>query len=242
MPDVGWICMLHPVITNPLRLQLCYFHYKPLLFTTTLFPAELSSGSGFSSCAISLPVCVGTVPHQSLFGGTARSSTLLPTSQGCVQHVTCATSIVPRLGGFVPPAALSLWQWQESCALLSPQAGGWIWGVNPNQGALCTTKKERGGQPGLLMWLFQSRGSNCKWLGFKVWWTKAGVFNISTSNKTLGLQKDGGLKSPSTVLALPLAFPVKSRSGPGLLALKSIRLRLGDVWVISDAGNLLEWV
>lgn len=101
MPDVGWICMLHPVITNPLSLQLCYFHYKPLLFTTTLFPAELSSGSGFSSCAISLPVCVGTVPHQSLFGGTARSSTLLPTSQGCVQHVTCATSIVPRLGGFV---------------------------------------------------------------------------------------------------------------------------------------------
>lgn len=65
---------------------------------------------------------------------------------------------------------------------------------------------------------------------------------MNTSNKTLGLQKHGNLKSPNNihVLALPLAFPGVSRSEPGLLPLKTIRLRLGDVWVISDAANTLD--
>lgn len=67
---------------------------------------------------------------------------------------------------------------------------------------------------------------------------EAGAFNRNTLNKTLGLQEHGGLKSPNTVcvLALPSAFPV-SGSEPGLLALKTTKLRLGDVQEISDAAN-----
>lgn len=125
MPDIGWICMLHPVIANPLSLQLCYFHYKHLLFTTTLFPAELSSGRGFSSCAISLLVCVGTVPHQSLFGGTTRFSVLLPTRQGLCAACHLCHQHCPQAGRVCPTCSpLTVAMARELCPAQSP--GRWV--------------------------------------------------------------------------------------------------------------------
>lgn len=112
-------------------------------------PAELSSERGFSSC-----VCWDRAPSIHVWWNSQIHCSLpsQPRAVYSMSLVPAASS--PDWEGLSHLQPSRCGRWQESCALLSPQAGGWIWGVNPNQSALCTTK-DRGGQPGLLQWLFR---------------------------------------------------------------------------------------
>lgn len=91
-----------------------------------LFPAVLSSERGFSSCVVFHSLCLlGPCPINLCFVEQLNPLHSYQPAKGCVQHVTCATSIIPRLGGLVSSAALSLWSVvRELCPAQSP--GRWV--------------------------------------------------------------------------------------------------------------------